>query len=119
MTIDGNTKEKTKNNIPLVSSPDVGTLCCCVLEFDDVSAVPCLSLTMGPLKFSFFWQCLGGMIRDKWDVLANGVNETQVNFMAACDCLIASWYALQTWQINGIFWKQARSLIALIVWLLS
>ena len=89
MTIDGNTKEKTKNNIPLVSSPDVGTHCCCVLEFDDVSAVPCLSLTMGPLKFSFFWQCLGGMIRDKWDVLANGVNETQVNFMAACDCLIA------------------------------
>ena len=62
VTIDGNIKEKRKYNVPLVSSPDVETLCRCMLEFDDVSAVPHLSLTMGPLKFSFFQQCLSGMI---------------------------------------------------------
>ena len=89
VNIDGNTKEKRKYNVPLVSSPDVETLCCCVLDFDDVSAVPHLSLTTGPLKFSFFRQCLGGTICDKWDVLADGVNETLVNFMAARDHLIA------------------------------
>ena len=89
VTIDGTTKEKRKYNIPLVSSPDVETLCRCVLEFDDVSAVPRLSLTMGPLKFSFFRQCLSGTICDKWDVLADGVNETLLNFTAARDRLIA------------------------------
>ena len=89
MTIDGNTKEKRKYNVPLVSSPDVETLCCCVLEFDDVSTVPCLSLPTGPLKFSFFWQCLSGTICDKWDALADVVNKTLVNFMAAHDCLVA------------------------------
>ena len=63
------------------SSQDVETLCHCVLEFDDVSAIPHLSLTMGPLKFSFFRQCLGGTIQDKWDVLADGRNETVANFL--------------------------------------
>ena len=94
VTIDGTTKEKRKYNIPLVSSPDVETLCRCVLEFDDVSAVPRLSLTMGPLKFSFFRQCLSGTIRDKWDVLADGVNETLLNFTAARDRLIGTPYRL-------------------------
>ena len=60
-----------------------------MLEFDDVSTVPCLSLTTGPLKFSFFRQCHSGTIHTKWDVLADGVNETLVNFMAARDHLIA------------------------------
>ena len=58
---DGNT-EKRKYNVPFVSSQDVETLCHCVLEFDDVSATPCLSLTTGPLNFSFLRQCLGGTI---------------------------------------------------------
>ena len=48
------TKEKRKYNIPLITTQDVETLCRCVLEFEDVSAPPCLSLTTGPLKFSFF-----------------------------------------------------------------
>ena len=60
-----------------------------MLEFDDVPAVPRLSLTMGPLKFSFFWQCLGGTICDKWDVSADGINETLVNFTATRHRLIA------------------------------
>ena len=50
---DGN-NEKRKYNVPFASSQDVETLCRCVLEFDNVSAIPCLSLTTGPLKFSFF-----------------------------------------------------------------
>ena len=52
---DGNT-EKRKYNVPFASSQDVETLCHCLLEFDDVSAIPRLSLATGPLKFSFFRQ---------------------------------------------------------------
>ena len=50
---DGN-NEKRKYSVPYVSSQDVETLCCCVLEFDDIAAIPHLSLTTGPLKFSYF-----------------------------------------------------------------
>ena len=85
---DGN-NEKRKYSVPYASSQDVVTLCRCILELDDVSAVPCLSLTMGPLKFSYFRQCLGGTIHDKWDVLADRRNETVVNFQLVCDELMA------------------------------
>ena len=70
------TKEKRKYNVPLVNTQDVETLCQCILEFEDVLAPPRLSLTTGPLKFSFFRQCLGGTICDQWDTLADGLNET-------------------------------------------
>ena len=46
--------EKRKYSVPFASSQDFETLCHCVLEFDDVSAIPHLSLTTGPLKFSYF-----------------------------------------------------------------
>ena len=85
---DGN-NEKRKYSVPFASSQDVETLCRCVLELDDVSAIPRLSLTTGPLKFSYFQQCLGGTIRDKWDVLADGRNETVANFQLVCNELIA------------------------------
>ena len=85
---DGN-NEKRKYSVPYASFQDVETLCRCVLEFDDVSAVPRLSLTTGPLKFSFFRQCLGGTIHDKWVVLANGCNETVANFQLVRNELIA------------------------------
>ena len=83
------TKEKRKYNVPLVTTQDVETLCHCVLEFEDVSAPPRLSLTTGSLKFSFFRQCLGGTIRDQWDTLTDGLNETIANFTIACNNLIA------------------------------
>ena len=85
---DGN-NEKRKYSVPYASSQDVVTLCHCILELDDVSAVPWLSLTMGPLKFSYFRQCLGGTICDKWDVLADRRNETVVNFQLICNELMA------------------------------
>ena len=83
------TKEKRKYNVPLVTTQDVETLCRCILEFEDVSAPPRLSLTTGPLKFSFFRQCLGGTIRDQWDTLIDGLNETIANFTVARNNLIA------------------------------
>ena len=83
------TKEKRKYNVPLVNTQDVETLCHCILEFEDVSAPPRLSLTTGPLKFSFFRQCLGGTIRDQWDTLADGLNETLANFNNVRNNLIA------------------------------
>ena len=85
---DGN-NEKRKYSVPFASSQDVETLCRCVLEFDDVAAVPRLSLTTGPLKFSYFRQCLGGTIRDKWDILADGLNEMVANFLLVRNELIA------------------------------
>ena len=83
------TKEKRKYNVPLVNTQDVETLCRCILEFEDVSAPPRLSLTTGPIKFSFFHQCLGGTIRDQWDTLADGLNETLANFNHVRNNLIA------------------------------
>ena len=50
---------------------------------------PHLSLTTGPLKFSFFRQCLGGTICDQWDTLADGLNETVANFTSVQNHLIA------------------------------
>ena len=81
--------EKRKYSVPYASSQDVETLCRCVLDFDDVSAVPRLSLTTGPLKFSYFRQCVGGTICDKWDVLADGHNETIANFQLVRNELMA------------------------------
>ena len=72
-----------------MTTQDAETLCRCFLEFEDVSAPPHLSLTTGPLKFSFFRQCLGSTIRDQWDTLTDGLNETVANFMIACNNLIA------------------------------
>ena len=83
------TKEKRKYNVPLVNTQDVETLCCCILEFEDVSVPPHLSLTTGPLKFSFFQQCLGGTIHNQWDTLADGLNETMANFTNVQNNLIA------------------------------
>ena len=83
------TKEKRKYNVPLVTTQDVETLCHCVLEFKDASAPLHLSLTTGPLKFSFFRQCLGSTIHDQWDTLVDGLNETVANFTIACNNLIA------------------------------
>ena len=71
-----------------MSTQDVETLSRCVLEFNDVLAAPRLSLTSSQLKFTFFHQCLSGTTRDKWDVLANGVNETLVNFDTTRENLI-------------------------------
>ena len=59
------TKEKRKYKVPHMTTQDGETLCHCVLEFEDVLAPPRLSLTTGPLKFSFFRQCFGGTIRDQ------------------------------------------------------
>ena len=83
------TKEKRKYNIPLMTTQDVETLCCCVLEFEDVLAPPRLSLMTGPLKLSFFRQCLGGTIHDQWDTLTDDLNETVANFTIASNNLIA------------------------------
>ena len=83
------TKEKRKYNVPLVNTQDVETLCHCTLEFEDVLVPPCLLLTTGPLKFSFFRQCLGGTICNQWDTLADGLNETMANFINVRNNLIA------------------------------
>ena len=90
VNIGDGSNEKQKYSVPFASSQDVETLCHCVLEFNDVSAIPHLSLTTGPLKFSYFRQRLGGTICDKWNVLADGHNETIANFQLIRNELIAA-----------------------------
>ena len=89
MNLGDGMKEKRKYNVPLVTTQDVETLCRCVLEFEDVSAPPCLSLMTGPLKFSLFRQCLGSTVHDQWGTLMDGLNETIANFTIARNNLIA------------------------------
>ena len=60
-----------------------------ILEFEDVPAAPCLSLATGPLKYTYFHQCLGGTTRDKWDILITNVNQTITTFWVQCNCLTA------------------------------
>ena len=60
----------------------------------------------GPLKFSFFRECLGGTIYDQWDTLADDLNETVANFtivhtnlIAGLVCptdLVDQWHYLET-----------------------
>ena len=94
---------------------DVETLCHCVLEFEDVSASPRLSLTTGPLKFSFFRQCLGGTIHDQWDTLSDGLNETVANISIACNNLIGELVHPTDLADQRHYLEHARSHIVLIV----
>ena len=84
----GDNTEKRKYNVPIVSTSDVETLCRNILEFQDVSAAPRLSLTTGPLKFTYYRQTLRGTKRDKWDTIANIQPQTLAGFQAAIDAFV-------------------------------
>ena len=84
----GDNTEKRKYNVPIVSTSDVETLCRNILEFQDVSAGPRLSLTTGPLKFTYYRQTLRGTKRDKWDTIANIQPQTLAGFQAAIDAFV-------------------------------
>ena len=49
VNVSNGNNEKRKYNVSFASSQDMETLCRCVLEFDNVSTIPHLSQTMGPL----------------------------------------------------------------------
>ena len=84
----GDNTEKRKCNVPIVSTSDVETLCRNILEFQDVSAGARLSLTTGPLKFTYYRQTLQGTKRDKWDTIASVQPQTVLGFQAAIDAFI-------------------------------
>ena len=84
----GDNTEKRKYNVPIVSTSDVKTLCRNILEFQDVSAGPRLSLTMGQLKLTYYQQTLRGTKRDKWDTIANIQPQTLAGFQAAIDAFV-------------------------------
>ena len=46
--------EKCKFSVPLLNNHDVETICHCILEFRDICHATRLSLTQGPLKFTYF-----------------------------------------------------------------
>ena len=84
----GDNTEKRKYNVPIVSTSDVETLCRNILEFQDVSAGPMLSLTTGPLKFTYYHQTLRRTKRNKWDTIANTQPQTLAGFQAAIDAFV-------------------------------
>ena len=72
--------EKRKFSVPLLNNHDVETICRCILEFRDVCHTTRLSLTQGPLKFTYFRQCLDGITRDDWDLITAHSNQTNDGF---------------------------------------
>ena len=68
--------EKRKFSVPLLNNLDVETICHCILEFCDVCHATRLSLTQGPLKFTYFRQCLDGITHDDWDLITAHSNQT-------------------------------------------
>jgi hypothetical protein len=52
-------------------------------EFDDVAAATRLDLNSGPLKYEFFRKCIGGTVRDDWDLAREGKANTPAGFNAA------------------------------------
>ena len=62
-----------------------------IIEFEDVCAPARLRLTSGPAKFAKFRECLGGDIRDTWDLARVGQPETNDGFAAAINAFIAKY----------------------------
>ena len=75
--------EKRKFSVLLLNNHDVETICRCILEFRDVCHTTRLSLTQGPLKFTYFRQCLDGITRDDWDLITANSNPTNDGFHQA------------------------------------
>ena len=75
--------EKRNFSVPLLNNHDVETICCCILEFRNVCHTTRLSLTQGPLKFTYFRQCLDSITRDNWDLITAHSNQTNDGFHQA------------------------------------
>ena len=74
-------REKRKMEVPKADKLDIELILRTVDEFHDVASAGRLNLSTGPLKFAKFRECLGGSIRDQWDVVkANHANETNATF---------------------------------------
>ena len=76
-------REKRKYSVPLLNNHDVETICRCILEFRNVCHTTRLSLTQGPLKFTYFQQCLDGITHDDWDLITVHSNQTNDGFNQA------------------------------------
>ena len=83
VTIGTGITEKCKFSVPLLDHNDMETICKCILKFNDVCHVTCLSLTQGPYKFTYFQQCLYGTTQDDWDLIATQFNQTNESFYHA------------------------------------
>ena len=72
--------EKCKFSVVLLNNHDVETICHCILQFRNVCHATRLSLTQGPLKFTYFRQCLDGITHDDWDLITAHSNQTNDRF---------------------------------------
>ena len=83
-----NHQEKRKASIYYVDRSHHELLLRCVIEFLDACQLSRLAITTGPEKFNKFRECLGGSMRDSWDVQATGLAHTIVNFVAVLQAFI-------------------------------
>ena len=77
-----------KFSVLLLDNHDVETICQCILEFQDICHTTRLSLTQGPLKFTYFRQCLDGITHDDWDLITTQSNPTNDSFYHATKVLL-------------------------------
>ena len=81
---------KKKTEMPLANSSDTELILRVIEEFNDVAKSTRLNLSMGPLKFEKFRECLAGSPRDDWDTAREGQPETNAGFQAAITAFIAT-----------------------------
>lgn len=76
--------EKRKMQVPYADKADVELILRTIEEFHDVASAGRLNLSTGPKKFEKFRECLGGTVRDQWDVVkVLQVTETNDTFKIA------------------------------------
>jgi hypothetical protein len=82
-------REKRKMEVPMADKPNAELILRTVEEFHDVASAGRLNLSTGPLKFAKFRECLGGSIRDQWDVVkVLQATETNDTFKAAVNAFL-------------------------------
>ena len=65
------------------STNDIEYILRTIKEFNDVTAQDRLHLVTGPLRFTFFRKCLGGTVRDNWDIARQNINQDLAGFDTA------------------------------------
>ena len=84
--------EKRKATIISCSTGDPETLLRTIVEFlDAASQVSRLNLTAGPNRYNKFRECLGGAVRDTWDVIAPNHAQTVNGFEGALSDFVAQY----------------------------
>ena len=84
--------EKCKFSVLLLNNHNVETICRCILEFQDVCHTTRLFLTQGPLKFTYFRQCLNAPTAPALSVF-HQIKPNASTFAASNPRLLMVWWS--------------------------